>query len=199
MYVPTNATRHSLSWVLAWGIVCSAIAAPAAASSLSEQPNLRPIIAIPIKDVVVQAVGAWLDCDRCAQGELARLQRFGDVSVPLLEEAAAKGPSSAAVEMLRRHLVATFFVLERARSTETWELPTIGLTDFVDRYLAAQSTRVRLRAIAALKSLDGSAAAAAAIERLRIGTDGLPEKISGDGSKAAGGTTETLRTRKSKF
>jgi hypothetical protein len=139
---------------------------PELTGELTEEPIARPapiassrLAAGVNDDRVVGAVTGWLECDRCAEGQLERVVAQGDDAVPLLAVALSDGLSPAARELLRRHLVRVYFDLS-ASEVNSGRRPIDhgGLSAFLDDYLGAADRRVQTRVREALRAINTEAA-----------------------------------------
>lgn len=95
-----------------------------------------------------RAIVAWLECEECADGELAAVVRLEQTAVPSLVASLRDGPPPARREAQRRHLVLTYRRLKLAMTEE----------QYVRRYAENYFALYRIRAADALSAIGGPAA-----------------------------------------
>jgi len=112
------------------------------------------------------AVGAWLNCEECEDGELNAVLALGDTALPSLRQALLQGPSAAELEEARSHLMASYDGILPYWPAESGSPPPTR-DEYVRMYLSNLVARYQKRAMIALETLGGRQAIQALEEALR--------------------------------
>jgi hypothetical protein len=97
---------------------------------------------------------AWLECEECETGELEAVVKLGQTAVPTLAATLREGPSPAAREKLRLHLVDTYAKLKGQTRPES-KIDT-SEEGYVTMYMDNYDALYRVRSAQALAAIGGA-------------------------------------------
>ena len=113
-------------------------------------PQLSPEEATSARRHIV----SWLECEECENGELQAVVKLGQTAVPTLAATLREGPSPAARETLRLHLVDTYAKLKEQSSRPESKVD-MSEAEYVKTYTDNYDALYRVRSAQALAAIGG--------------------------------------------
>lgn len=117
----------------------------------AQAPQLSPDAAADARRKIV----AWLECEECESGELEAVVKLGETAVPTLSATLRDGPSPAARERLRLHLVETYRQLKTQAATRAEAKVDMTEEQYVKTYMDNYVALYRVRSAQALAAIGG--------------------------------------------
>ena len=96
----------------------------------------------------------WFECEECESGELEAVVKLGQTAVPTLAATLRDGPSPAARETLRMHLVDSYEQLRKQTGPES--KVDMSEEQYVKTYMDNYEALYRVRAAQALSAIGGA-------------------------------------------
>ncbi|HEX7175579.1 MAG TPA: hypothetical protein VF240_10005 [Pyrinomonadaceae bacterium] len=114
-----------------------------------------------------RAIVNYFECEECEAGEIEAVVKLGQVAVPTLAATLLEGPSQANLELLRRHLTASYRELREYERTHPKAKVPGSEEQFVKTYMDNYVVLYQTRAATALGAIGGPEARRALEEASR--------------------------------